>query len=126
MRRNDAQPADVNHLAPSADFLHEIPRAAFAHESLVGRDLAPHADVAHPIPLDEHRIHRDHGDAALLQLPHRLFQRIDLHGLKATKIPVAIDHQVELVALLLRIELTVEPHDLDPQKIAPQLGRILA
>ena len=121
-----AQAADVNHLPFAADLLHQIADALLGHVDVVGRDFAPDSGFAHLVHVDQQRVHRDDWYAALLQLAHGSRQRVDLHRLEAAEIPILVDDRVDLVALLLRIELAVEPFDLDVEQIAPQLRRGLA
>ena len=81
---------------PAADLFHQVASARLAHELLVRRDFAPHADVAHAVHVHQQRVHRDHRDTALLELHGGVLQVVELHGLEAAEVPAVIDVQVDL------------------------------
>ena len=110
-------------LALAADGVAERLRHRGAHEFIVGRQERVNVDL---VERGDQRVHVDHGNAGVDHLLHRLGQRADAERLDGDEIPFLRGHVVDRGALLDRVELAVEPGDLDVEQLAPPFRRLLA
>ena len=74
----------------------------------------------------DQRVHVDDGCAGADHLLHGLGQGADAERLDGDEIPFLRGHVVDRGALLDRVELAVEPGDLDVEQLAPPFRRLLA
>ena len=94
-----------------------------AHKLVVRSEVGKDIDG---VERRDQRIHVDDRNAGVDHLVDRGGQGADAERLNGDEIPLLRGHVVDRRALLDRVELAVEPGDVDVEQLAPIFGRLLA